>query len=204
MWCDLVRCWFSSQRRFRLAGVVHTPAEAVERVRAGKVRLVLLDLRWPEARDGLECLRALLAAAPVRVLVISEDAQPYEVADVVRSGARGMLCKRRDGVMELAWALERLDGGMDSYTAAIAVALAEHVRTMRAMRVELAPMEAKLLRLLNEGCTLKEACGALGINPGSASSYMGRAKRKMGVPATWRSTQVAKAALERGLLDLIR
>ena len=204
MWCDLVRCWFSSQRRFRLAGVVHTTAEALERVRAGKVRLVLLDLRWPEARDGLECLRALLAAAPVRVLVISEDAQPYEVADVVRSGARGMLCKRRDGVMELAWALERMHGGLDSYTAAIAVALAEHVRTMRAMRVELAPMEAKLLRLLNEGCTLKEACGELGINPGSASSYMGRTKRKMGVPATWRSTQVAKAALERGLLDLIR
>lgn len=200
MWCDLVRCWFSSQRRFRLAGVVHTPAEAVERVRAGKVRLVLLDLRWPEARDGLECLRALLAAAPVRVLVISEDAQPYEVADVVRSGARGMLCKRRDGVMELAWALERLDGGMDSYTAAIAVALAEHVRLANSMRGRLSPMEVLLLRQLRDGCTLKEACVAAGITPGSASSYMGRAKRKLGVPLHWRSSQVAKVAQERGLL----
>lgn len=200
MWCDLVRCWFSSQRRFRLAGVVHTPADALERVRAGKVRLVLLDLRWPEARDGLECLRALLAAAPVRVLVISEDAQPYEVADVVRSGARGMLCKRRDGVMELAWALERLDGGMDSYTAAIAVALAEHVRLANSMRGRLSPMELLLLRRLRDGCTLKEACVAANITPGSASSYMGRAKRKLGVPLHWRSSQVAKVAQERGLL----
>lgn len=200
MWCDLVRCWFSSQRRFRLAGVVHTPADALERVRAGKVRLVLLDLRWPEARDGLECLRALLAAAPVRVLVISEDAQPYEVADVVRSGARGMLCKRRDGVMELAWALERLDGGMDSYTAAIAVALAEHVRLANSMRGRLSPMELLLLRRLRDGCTLKEACAAANITPGSASSYMGRAKRKLGVPLHWRSSQVAKVAQERGLL----
>lgn len=65
--------------------------------------------------------------------------------------------QRCDGVMELAWALERLDGGIDSYTAAIALALAEHVRTMRA-------------------------------------------KRKLGVPLHWRSSQVAKVAQERGLL----
>lgn len=201
MWRDLVSHWMAESKRFSLVCVAATADEAARAARTEVADLLLLDLYFPTARDGLRILSlASGRTPPLTTLVISEEARPFEVSNAIAAGAMGMLCKMHDGTGELSWAIDRLASGNFGYTSAIAMALAEHVRMMTEMQGALSAREVALLSRLAAGETLKAACAALGIGSGASSSYIDRARRKLGLPAGTRSAAVARVAASRGLL----
>jgi DNA-binding NarL/FixJ family response regulator len=97
----LVRAGFrmilDAEPDLEIAGEAVNGAEAVERARALRPDVVLMDIRMPEL-DGIEATRAITAATPpgeepVRVLMLTTfDLNEY-VYEALRAGASGFLLK---------------------------------------------------------------------------------------------------------------
>jgi DNA-binding NarL/FixJ family response regulator len=97
----LVRAGFrmilDAEPDLEIAGEATNGAEAVERARALRPDVVLMDIRMPEL-DGIEATRAITASTPpgeepVRVLMLTTfDLNEY-VYEALRAGASGFLLK---------------------------------------------------------------------------------------------------------------
>src|SRR6478752_8461517 len=89
------RVLIESADDLEVVGEATTGREALDRVRAGGVDVVLMDIRMPEM-DGLAATRAIIAdpaLAGVKVLVLTTFELDEYVFQALRSGASGLLGK---------------------------------------------------------------------------------------------------------------
>src|SRR6476660_7476420 len=89
------RVLIESADDLEVVGEATTGREALDRVRAGGVDVVLMDIRMPEM-DGLAATRAIIAdpeLTGVRVLVLTTFELDEYVFQALRSGASGFLGK---------------------------------------------------------------------------------------------------------------
>jgi response regulator of citrate/malate metabolism len=79
---------------FELAGVAHRGVEALERIAARPVDLVLLDFHLPDVK-GLDMLRILHArtAAPVDVIAVTAARDPESIRQAISHGVSQYLVK---------------------------------------------------------------------------------------------------------------
>lgn len=69
--------------------------EALERVRAGGVDVVLMDVQMP-VMDGLEATRRIVATGDARVVILTTFDRDDYLFDALRAGASGFLLKNAD------------------------------------------------------------------------------------------------------------
>lgn len=69
--------------------------EALERVRAGGVDVVLMDVQMP-VMDGLEATRRIVAAGEARVVILTTFDRDDYLFDALSAGASGFLLKNAD------------------------------------------------------------------------------------------------------------
>jgi len=75
-------------------GAVGTAQEAVALAAAASPDVVLMDIRLPSGADGIEATRQVKTACPqVRVLILTADATPIQLAAAAAAGASGFLAK---------------------------------------------------------------------------------------------------------------
>ena len=182
-----------------IAGEAEDGAEAIARVRAADVDVLLLDVRMPK-KSGVDVLRELSAAnelPPALVLTTFDDT--VVVLDAIRSGARGFLLKDIS-YQQLMSAIRAIAAGGTVFQPAITQRLLRAAGTPEpgAMPLEeLTARELEVVRLMAGGYSNKEIAHALGTAEGTIKNQVSSILSKFGVRDR---TRAVLKALEARLL----
>ncbi|MBV9194211.1 MAG: response regulator transcription factor, partial [Solirubrobacterales bacterium] len=142
--------------------------EAVERARAERPDIVLMDLRMPRLA-GAEATRQILAALPdTRVLVLTTFVDDEFLFPALQAGARGYLTKDASAE-EIEQAIRAVAAGRTHLDPAVQQRLVEAVLNARpAATIELpdalTAREAEILRLIAAGLSNTEIAAALVVS----------------------------------------
>ena len=166
--------------------------QALDQLQRRAFDLVILDLNLP-GLGGVELLRRILAAASVKVLVLSMHAEPLYAARALESGAAGYVSKNA-APDELLTAVRRVLAGGRYVEAEIAQALAlgAGVEALDALN----PREIEMMRLLVRGSSLAEIATQLGVRYKTAANLCTQIKAKLGVG---RTADLVRLAIEAGV-----
>jgi DNA-binding NarL/FixJ family response regulator len=169
-------------------------SEALEKYRATRPDVVLMDLRLPGGMDGIETIEALRKEWPqARVLILTTYAGDENIHRALAAGARGYLIK--DALDDdLLSAVTAVWQGRRYVPARIAMQLAEH-----GPRVELTDRERQVLNLMAQGSRNKEIAAELAISEATARTHVENIVAKLGVSS--RMEAVILAA-QRGFIQL--
>ncbi|HET7568346.1 MAG TPA: response regulator transcription factor [Gaiellaceae bacterium] len=147
--------------------------EVVERARASRPDVALLDIEMP-GRDGIAATGDLLAALPgTRVLILTTFGRPGYLRRALQAGASGFLLKDAPAG-ELARAIREVAAGrraVDPGLAAEAVAEGDSPLTQR---------EHDVLAAAVEHATAAEIAATLHLSEGTVRNYLSAAIRKLG------------------------
>jgi DNA-binding NarL/FixJ family response regulator len=172
--------------------------EALEQVRAGAFRLLILDLNLP-GLGGLELLRRLRKAAPrLPVLVFSLHTEAIYATRAMEAGARGYVSKNAAPEEFLA-AVDCVLAGGTAIERDIAGEIATLENSDNAYLRPLTQRDLEILRLLAAGNNLGDIAAALGIAYKTVANNLSRIKEKLGVSHT---AELIRIAIGRGLTDL--
>lgn len=162
------------------AGSVAVGIEICTRVRPD---VVLLDLRLPDG-TGFEACRQILKRLPdTRVLILTSAVSDAMVDEAIRSGAHGYLLKEIDG-RGLISAIRDVAAGKSILDPAVTARVMQIVKaggTGRDALASLSPQERRVLALIAEGCTNKEAGMKLGLSEKTVKNYLSTVFEKLHV-----------------------
>jgi DNA-binding NarL/FixJ family response regulator len=201
MWRDAVT------RDLEAAGlqVVATAAtggEALNRARATRPQVVVLDLQIP-APTGVEVTATLVREDPtVRVLILSAAGEQRDVLDAVKAGATGYLVKSASSA-ELLDAVRRVALGDTVFTPGLAgLVLGEYRRLSEAPATgdeelpRLTERETEVLRLVAKGLSYKQIADRLVLSHRTVQNHVQNTLRKLQLH---NRVQLVRYAIEQGL-----
>jgi DNA-binding NarL/FixJ family response regulator len=191
---DGLRGVLDGEPDMQVVGEAGHGAEALARVRAAGVDVVLMDLRMP-TMGGVEAIGELRRIAPdVRVLVLTTYDTDRDVLPAIEAGATGYLLKDtpRD---ELVRAVRAAHRGEAVLSPTVAGRLMGRVRAP--VQYALSARELEVLRLVAAGWTNREAAQRLFISEATVKTHLLHVYAKLEVRD--RASAVA-AGYQRGLL----
>jgi two-component system, NarL family, response regulator len=183
----------SEEPDMEVVAEAETGREAVERFRAQKPDILLLDLRLPEM-DGVDVVIAIRAEfLTARIVILTTFDRDEDIYRALRAGAKGYLLK--DATFdEIVGCVRDVHAGKTSVPAAVATKLAERVGSP-----ELTAREVEVLALLADGRSNKEIAAHLHVSEETVKTHVKHVLEKLGVVDR---TQAAMVALKRGLIRL--
>ncbi len=165
-----------------IVGEAASAREADDVCARSRPDVVLLDIRLPDG-TGLDVCRRLRARHPeLKVLFLTSSDSPEIVDEAVRAGAHGYLLKEVDGP-GLLQALRAVAAGqsiLDPQVTARVLALAREGGVPKPLAT-LSAQEHRVLALIAEGRTNKEAAVALGLSEKTVKNYLGNIFDKLHV-----------------------
>lgn len=164
-----------------VAGLAGDGAEAVARVEAGDVDVVLMDLNLPSL-SGLDATGRIAALPqPPAVLVVTMVDDDDTVVAAMRAGARGYVLKGASSE-EVAAAIRTVMAGGAVFGAGVAARLLAQSRAPApGDGVELTAREREVLGLLAQGSTNKQIALALGLSLKTVQNYVSNILGKLQV-----------------------
>jgi DNA-binding NarL/FixJ family response regulator len=193
---DGLRAMLATQPDMELVGEAATGTQAVERARALRPDVVLMDLQMPEL-DGPAAITTLQEQAPqVRVLVLTTFGTDADITRAVEAGATGYLLK--DAPREQLFAAIRAAARGE---AVLSPSVATRVLgRMRAPAEEaLSPRELEILGAVARGLSNKDIGRQLYVSEATVKTHLLRVFGKLGVDDR---TAAVTVALERGIIRL--
>ena len=180
-----IRQMLSDASDIALGGEADCGAEALRRVRAGGVDVVLMDIAMPQ-RDGLDVLKALKAEQPrLPVLMLSTYPDRQYAVRSLKLGAAGYLNKSADSE-QLIDAVRRVAAGKLFITPSVAELMAQQLAAPATgneapLHERLSHREHQVFRLLAAGRSVGEIAEQLVLSPNTVSTYRARILEKTGV-----------------------
>ena len=171
-----------------IAGTASDGVEAVERARAERPDVVLMDLRMPEL-DGVEATRRIRAELPeTQVLVLTTYADDDSLFPALEAGARGYLTKDASAE-EIEAAIKAVAEGRTHLDPAVQqrlVAVAVQGQPVAAgdggeLPDNLTPREAEVLKLIAAGKSNAEIAAALFVSNATVKTHINHIFAKTGV-----------------------
>ncbi|MBM3115925.1 response regulator [Jeongeupia naejangsanensis] len=195
-----IKLLLSRQPEFDVVGEAADGAEGVKRCHELAPDVVLLDLNMP-GLSGLEALQLILEDRPqtaVLMLTVSEDAE--DLADALRSGARGYLLKNIDADY-LVGAIVRAHAGEAVVAEAMTAKLVAQFRNAAAPAEprdedRLTPREREILGFLARGDSNKGIARELDLAESTVKIHVQNILKKLGLSSR---VQAAVYAVEHGL-----
>ena len=189
-----------------VVGEATTGAEAVERARATRPDVIVMDIRMPQL-DGIEATREIARTTglqQVRILILTTYDTDAYVFEALQAGASGFLLKDA-GPAELLHAVRVVAAG-DALLAPritrrlIAQFTAERVATQAGedRLAVLTPREREVLALVGEGLSNDEIGAELYLSPATARTHVSRAMAKLGAR---NRAQLVVIAYQTGLVN---
>jgi DNA-binding NarL/FixJ family response regulator len=178
-----IRVLLDKHPGWEVSGEARDGREAVERSKALKPDLVLLDIGMPTL-NGLDAARQILASCPLtRVLVLTMHDSEQVVRDVLAVGARGFLLKS-DAGRDLVAAVEALQRHGTFFTSKVAELVLEgylnpHRISEPRCKNRLTPREREVVQLLAEGKTSKEVAVVLNLSVKTTETHRTNIMRKL-------------------------
>jgi len=186
-----------------VAGEAANGPDALARVRAGGIDVVLLDIAMPQ-RDGLDVLKALKAESPrLPVLMLSTYPDRQYAVRSLKLGAAGYLNKSADSE-QLIDAIRRVAQGKLFITPGVAELMAEQLvpagsrsaAPTAPLHERLSHREYQVFRLLAAGRSVGEIAEQLVLSSNTVSTYRARLLEKTGVR---NDVELALYAVREGL-----
>jgi DNA-binding NarL/FixJ family response regulator len=189
-----------------VVGEATTGAEAVERARATRPNVILMDIRMPQL-DGIEATREIAKTGgleQVRVLILTTYDTDAYVFEALQAGASGFMLKDA-GPAELLHAIRVVAAG-DALLAPritrrlIAQFTAERIATQAAedRLAVLTPREREVLALVGAGLSNDEIGAELYLSPATVRTHVSRAMAKLGARDR---AQLVVVAYQTGLVS---
>jgi DNA-binding NarL/FixJ family response regulator len=181
-----------------------TGTEAINRAKATRPQVVVLDLQIPEP-NGVAVTSALVEDDPsVRVLILSASGEQADVLEAVKAGATGYLVKSasRD---ELLDAVRRVSEGNTVFTPGLAgLVLGEYRRLSDTPAAKtddpdaprLTERETEVLRLVAKGLSYKQIAERLFLSHRTVQNHVQNTLRKLQLH---NRVQLVRYAIEQGL-----
>jgi DNA-binding NarL/FixJ family response regulator len=190
-----------AQADIEVVGEAGDGAEAVERVRALRPEVALLDVRMPRT-DGLAAARTICAGTGTKVIMLTTfDSDDY-VYDALYAGASGFLLKdvRRD---DLVHAVRVVAAGESLLAPSVTRRLIADLTRNRPRHRPAASLdvltsrERETLLLLGRGLSNAEIAAALTLSEHTVKSHVSNTLTKLGLRDR---VQAVIAAYETGLI----
>jgi len=172
--------------------------EAIEKLRAQPVDVLLLDLSLP-GQSGVDVLKHVKQRhQAMRVLMLSGFPEERYALAMIRNGADGYLCKDCDGE-ELVRAIRTVAQGRRHLSARTAELLAEELTggSTGPAHEQLSERELQVFLRLARGESVSEIGNALHLSVKTISTYRSRLLEKLGVSS---NAELAAYAIRNGLL----
>ncbi len=189
-----------SSRDIQLLDEVSNGWELLEKIRAHRYDVAIIDLSLPEGPDGLEVLSALLreGTSPA-VLVLSVHPEEQTAVRALQTGAAGYIVKDSDP-QDLLEAIRRVAGGGRYVSRSLAERLAAEMNGTREKPAheKLTNREFMVLGLLARGHAPSAVARKLHVSSSTVATYRSRILRKLRLR---NNAELVRYALDRGLLD---
>jgi DNA-binding NarL/FixJ family response regulator len=193
---DGLRAMLATQADMQLVGEAATGTDAVQRTRALRPDVVLMDLQMPEL-DGPAAIATLRDQAPeVRALVLTTFGSDADITRAIDAGATGYLLKDapREQLFEAIRAAAR---GESVLSPSVATRV---LGRMRAPADEaLSPRELEILGAVARGLSNRAIGRQLYVSEATVKTHLLRIFGKLGVDDR---TAAVTVALERGIIRL--
>ncbi len=194
-----VRLVLESSADVRLLDEASNGRELLEKVRARRFDVVILDMSLPDGPEGLDVLSSLQRERrPPAVLVLSMHPEEQTAARALRAGAAGYLVKD-SGPEELLAAVHKVASGGTYISPSLAEIVAADLNGARARapHESLTDREYAVLCLLARGKGVSEAARTLSVSPSTIGDHRSRILRKLGLK---NNAELVRYALDHGLL----
>ncbi len=192
-----------------VVGEATNGAEAVERARAARPDVVLMDIRMPKL-DGIQATAQIAAThglEQVRVLILTTYDTDEYVFDALQAGASGFLLKDA-GPAELLHAIRVVAAGDALLAPRITrrligqfTALRTAARAGEDRLAVLTEREREVLALVGRGLSNQEIGAELFLSPATARTHVSRAMAKLGARDR---AQLVVIAYQTGLVSPAR
>jgi DNA-binding NarL/FixJ family response regulator len=189
-----------------VVGEATTGAEAVERARASRPDVILMDIRMPHM-DGIEATREIAKVPGLRgvhVLILTTYDTDAYVYEALQAGASGFLLKDA-GPAELLHAIRVIAAGEALLAPRITRRLIAQVTAGRSAAqagedrlAVLTPREREVLALVGQGLSNDEIGAAMYLSPATARTHVSRAMTKLGARDR---AQLVVIAYQTGLIS---
>lgn len=179
----------TGEEGIRIVGIAATLSEASQMMSELHPQVVLLDVALPDG-DGIDALPELLSSSPeTKVIVLTMFAEPSVIRRAMDAQAQGYLLKNTTKE-ELVEAIRTVAMG-ENY-------LSKEVRGQLLSDVKKAPVltlrEREIIRLMSEGCTMKEIADRLCLSFETVHSYTKNLRVKLGCNNT---ASMVRTAMEQ-------
>jgi DNA-binding NarL/FixJ family response regulator len=182
-----LRAVLSSDETIEVVGEATTGRHAIDRVRALRPDVVLMDVRMPDL-DGIAATREVLATSPeIKVLILTTFEQGDYIFGAISAGASGFLLKRTRPE-ELITGVHTVAAGdsllSPSVTRTVLDRMAKQGVTPGApdrRLEELTPREREVLELITRGSSNSEIAEALVIEESTVKTHVKRVLMKLGL-----------------------
>jgi two-component system invasion response regulator UvrY len=183
----------------RVLGEASSGEEAVDRARALKPHIILMDVSMPGI-GGLEATRKLAMSLPeTRIIVLSaQTAEPFPMK-LMEAGASGYITKD-SAEDEIVTAIRRVHAGERYISAEIARSLALQAvnRSAGSPFDQLSQREMQVMIMATKGHSVQEISDKLHLSPKTVSTYRSRLFEKLGVS---NDVELTRLALRYGVIE---
>jgi DNA-binding NarL/FixJ family response regulator len=167
--------------------------EAIEKFRAVRPDVTLMDLQMPEM-SGIDAINAIRGEYPsARIVVLTTYGGDALASRALKAGAQAYVLKDLVG-KDLLETIRVVHGGSKRINPGVAEELANHVGAGR-----LTEREIEVLRLVARGCSNKRIAGLLSISLDTIKGHMKSILAKLGALDR---THAVMLGLKRGIIPL--
>ncbi len=187
---------------FQVVGEAGDGKEAIEKAKALKPRVVVMDIVMPKM-NGIDASHELKTALPDTKIIMftSFESQSYVFA-ALAAGAHGY-CLKNVTTNNLIAAIRTVDSGAAWFDKEIAEIVLGYIKTglaqgdIEVKKLTLSPREIEVLTCVTEGLTNNEIATTLVVSVETVKTHLKRIMEKLEVSDR---TQAAVQALKQGLL----
>ena len=185
---------------FKMVGEAKTGREAVEKAKALRPDVILMDIAMP-VLNGLEATRQILAANPsAKVIILSAHSDDEYIERMTAVGAVGFLEKQTSADV-LTKAIREVAKGHQFFSPSIAKRMSNSSNKPRdrdglvkANATRLTSRESEVLQLVAEGSANKQVAAALGISIKTVEKHRQHLMDKLNIHDTAGLTRYAISA----------
>ncbi len=183
---------------FKVVGEASNGQQAVERTRALRPDVVVLDLTMP-LLNGIGAAREIVRENPkMKTVLLTMHVEDQYVLEALRAGIRGYVLKTR-AADELVHAIRDVSKGLTFLSSGISQAVVDaYLSKNFTYKEQLTARELQVLQLVAEGKSTKEAASALNITFKTAESHRSRIMEKLNIHET---AGLVRYAIRRGLVQ---